>query len=106
MAPNLAGEAPVEMLLGIRPEDVEVFPTEAPTAEATVVVREPMGSDLFLTLEVGGATFKARTHPDVRVDRGENVAVRFTPSKVHLFDRQTGEKLFEKTPGDPSSRNR
>ena len=94
-AKRLLTTASSEVQLGVRPEDVEVPPTNSPTAHATVVVREPLGSDLFLTLELNGITLKARTRPDVRSDRGERIAVRFTPTKVHLFDRATGKTLLE-----------
>ena len=82
-----------EVRLGIRPEDIEVIPDEAPTAHAVVVVREPLGSDLYLTMEMYGTTFKARTRPDVSADRGTHVPVRFVPDKVHIFDRQTEKRL-------------
>ena len=72
-----------------------MLPSESPTAQANVVVREPLGSDLFLTLELEGVTFKARTHPDARMDRGDNVPIRFRPTKVHLFNRTTGATLLE-----------
>ena len=92
---RLTENASSEVQLGVRPEDIEVLPSESPTAHANVVVREPLGSDLFLTLELEGATFKARTHPDARMDRGDNVPIRFRPTKVHLFDRATGATLLE-----------
>ena len=92
---RLSENASAEVQLGVRPEDIEVLPSEAPTAQATVVVREPLGSDLFLTLELEGATFKARTHPDARIDRGDIVPIRFKPTKVHLFNRTTGATLLE-----------
>ena len=92
---RLVENASVEVQLGVRPEDIEVLPSESPTAQATVVVREPLGSDLFLTLELEGVTFKARTHPDARIDRGDIVPIRFQPTKVHLFNRTTGATLLE-----------
>ena len=92
---RLTENASAEVQLGVRPEDIEVLPSESPTAQATVVVREPLGSDLFLTLELEGVTFKARTHPDARIDRGDNVPIRFKPTKVHLFNRTTGVTLLE-----------
>lgn len=94
-ARSLVATTPAEVRLGVRPEDIEVLPDDSPTAYATVVVREPLGSDLFLTLELNGAAFKARTHPDARIDRGERIAVRFSPTKVHLFDKRTGTTLRE-----------
>ena len=48
-------------------------------ARATVVVREPMGSDLYLTVDVGGSNVKVRTRPDVRFDRGDTVDLSFDP---------------------------
>ena len=92
---RLRENASAEVQLGVRPEDIEVLPSESPTAQANVVVREPLGSDLFLTLELEGVTFKARTHPDARIDRGETVPIRFKPTKVHLFNRTTGATLLE-----------
>jgi ABC-type sugar transport system ATPase subunit len=55
-----------------------------------------MGSDLFLTLEMNGVTFKARTHPDQPFDRGDAVGVRFLPHKVHLFEKASGETVLER----------
>ncbi len=60
---------------------------------ASVVVREPMGSDLYLTVDVGGSHVKVRTRPDVRFDRGDCVDLSFDPEKIHLFDGDTCETL-------------
>ena len=92
---RLVENASAEVQLGVRPEDIDVLPSESPSAQATVVVREPLGSDLFLTLELEGVTFKARTHPDAQIDRGDIVPIRFQPNKVHLFNRTTGTTLLE-----------
>ena len=91
----LIENASAEVQLGVRPEDIEVLTSESPTAQANVVVREPLGSDLFLTLELEGVPFKARTHPDARIDRGDTVPIRFKSTKVHLFNRTTGAALLE-----------
>ncbi len=92
---RLANGSPAEVQLGVRAEDIEARPKEAPTAAATVAVLEPLGSDLFLTLDLNGATFKARTHPDAEFRRGDRVDVRFAPNKVHLFDRASGNALLQ-----------
>ena len=63
-------------------------------ARASVVVREPMGSDLYLTVKVGGSNVKVRTRPDVRFDRGDDVDLSFDPEKIHLFDGTNGEALI------------
>jgi multiple sugar transport system ATP-binding protein len=92
---RLANNSPTEVQVGVRSENIEVRPKETPTALATVVVLEPLGSDLFLTLDLDGTTFKARTHPDAEFKRGDRVDVRFAPNKVHLFDRFKGKTLLE-----------
>ena len=63
-------------------------------ARASVVVREPMGSDLYLTVDIGGSNVKVRTRPDVRFDRGDSVDLFFDPEKIHLFDGETGVALI------------
>ncbi len=95
-----------EVYLGVRAEDIGidvVAPSLGPDSEtgnkdqsgvrATVAVREPMGSDLYLTVDVGGINVKVRTRPDSRVDRGDMLDVFFDPEKIHLFDGQTGVSL-------------
>ncbi|MXX04944.1 MAG: ABC transporter ATP-binding protein [Gemmatimonadetes bacterium] len=108
-----------EVFLGVRAEDIEVGEVTAagsaceaqdaetavaPTpdsesentrsvARASVVVREPMGSDLYLTVDVGGNNVKVRTRPDVRFDRGDSVDLTFDPEKIHLFDGESGTSL-------------
>ena len=99
-----------EVSLGVRAEDIGIneMPSSAGSASATgsetgskdqsvgraeVVVREPMGSDLYLTVDVGGTNVKVRTRPDSRADRGEVLDLFFDPGKIHLFDGQTGKSL-------------
>jgi multiple sugar transport system ATP-binding protein len=99
IAERLKSHADKSVRLGIRPEDIEIQPS-TPNSQsltpATVSVREPMGSDLFLTLEMNGVTFKARTHPDLPFDRGDTVGVRFVPHKVHLFDKTSGKTMLQR----------
>ena len=74
-----------------------------PAARASVVVREPMGSDLYLTVDVGGSNVKVRTRPDNRMDRGDGVELYFDPVKLHLFNQESGNNLMnEKLPADHS----
>lgn len=83
------------IVLGIRPECVTVGFEGGGlnNLQATVYIEEPMGSDLYLTLEAGGARFKARTSPDIQVGAGTAVQVRFDPAKLHFFDPATGTAL-------------
>jgi len=90
-----------ETLLGVRPESVVVRgdggtdapPRDASWIPASVYIQEPLGSDLFLTLEVGDSHVRARTSPDLAVRAGDRVAIAFDPAKLHLFDAETGAAL-------------
>jgi multiple sugar transport system ATP-binding protein len=88
-----------QVFLGIRPEAIVVrngdtsLPRGAQWVSAPVYIQEPLGSDQFLTLEVGGTRIKARTDPDLAVRVGDRVEVAFDPAKLHLFDGETGTSL-------------
>ncbi len=103
-----------EVSLGVRAEDIgiNVAPPSAGSASGTphtgsdnsravvramVVVREPMGSDLYLTVDVGGTNVKVRTRPDNRMDRGDRGELYFDPEKIHLFDGASGISLAPDT---------
>ena len=97
IADRLSSNTPNEVSLGIRPEDIEVSPTNKPTAHAKVVVREPLGSDLFLPLDLSSITFKARTRSNVGFNRGDSIPIYFNPTKLHLFHPTTGKTLLQST---------
>ncbi len=99
-----------EVFLGVRAEDIgigeatsSIEPDAAagnfdPTGvRAKVVVREPMGSDLYLTVDVGGTNVKVRTRPENLLDRGDNVGLYFDPGKIHLFNGESGESLISES---------
>ena len=57
------------------------------TAGSPAVVRflEPVGSDLYLTVEAGGTIVQVRTDPDAAVQPDENVTLHFDAGRVHVF---------------------
>jgi multiple sugar transport system ATP-binding protein len=80
------------VVLGIRPERITVGLEGQGLSgvQASVYIEEPMGSDLYVTLEAGGVRFKARTSPDVSFGAGTPVRVQFDPDRLHFFDPGTG----------------
>jgi len=83
-----------EVLLGVRPEDLRVSKEQAEGAfRARVLVVEPLGPHLQLTLEREGETFRALADPDFSVAFGEEVWVRPNPGRVRLFNPKTGKAL-------------
>jgi ABC-type sugar transport system ATPase subunit len=86
---------PVSM--GLRPEDIVVSRerTEG-SVVATVYTREPLGADLYLTLELNGALLRARATADLNVDQGDSVGLSFKTNRLHLFEATSGRLI----PGD------
>ena len=80
--------------LGIRPEKITV--TESAGSQsfrAIVNVIEPIGSDNYLHLDIG-QDFIARVASDVRPALDDEVTVTFPQEEIHLFDPESGEKVF------------
>jgi multiple sugar transport system ATP-binding protein len=63
------------------------------TFGATVGLMEPIGSDTFVELDIGAATVVARVDPDLPIALGQRVSVEFRPSGIHLFARESGERI-------------
>ncbi|MBX3029009.1 MAG: ABC transporter ATP-binding protein [Chloroflexi bacterium] len=98
---RLAAPPPPRVTLGVRAEDL-VVRTEAAgegTVPAVVRLTEPIGSDTFLELGIGAATFVARVPPDLDVALGQTVGVRIAPGRAHLFDTPSGQRLEQLADG-------
>ena len=84
-------EGGTDLTLGVRPEDLNVIGDPADrdprnSFEATVDVVEPMGSDNFLTLDVGESdSWTARVDSSFVPEEGSQVGVTFDESVLHLF---------------------
>jgi len=89
------GDAPREVTLGVRAEDLAIDLSGAAgprTFEATVRLLEPIGSDTYVELAVGGTSLVSRAAPDIPVTLGQAVRARMT-GRIHLFDRSTGDRI-------------
>jgi len=54
---------------------------------------EPIGSDTFVELDIGAATIVARVEPDLPISLGQPVWAELRPSSIHLFARESGERI-------------
>jgi multiple sugar transport system ATP-binding protein len=92
-----AATSQADLVLGVRPEDVEITPeTTAPgrvTLPATIEVVEPLGADTLVFATMAGHAVSARVRPDVRPQRGAHIHLSFDIGRVHLFDAATGKRL-------------
>jgi multiple sugar transport system ATP-binding protein len=95
---KLVQDAPSDLTLGFRAEDVRIVSDSAAGAgsfPAVVRLVEPMGSDTFVELEIGAATLVARVTPDLNVVIGQKVCVDVAPGRIHVFDTSTGNRVLE-----------
>ena len=86
------GSADTELVLGVRPEHIELV-DDAPL-RAEVVDTEYLGTTQIVTLNTAtGARMKARIPADVPVRPGESAGVNFRPGLLSLFDKGSGRAL-------------
>jgi multiple sugar transport system ATP-binding protein len=86
---RLAPYADRDVILGVRPEDLELANGSDPPGlcfEAMVEVVERLGAESLLDLQVGGQTMVASVEPNVRAKRGDKLRFALRPDRLHFFD--------------------
>jgi multiple sugar transport system ATP-binding protein len=84
----------VDLVLGVRPEDIDLRTQPTPGhVPAGVVVVELLGAENIINVELGGHTLKARTAPTFRPSVGETLYVKLNQSRTHLFDAKSEENI-------------
>lgn len=99
-----AGLEDREVILGLRPEQICLANGEGnglPSIRAEVQVTEPTGPDTLVFVNLNDTKVCCRLAPDVAPQVGESLTLQFDPSKVLLFDANTGERLG--TAGQPQT---
>jgi multiple sugar transport system ATP-binding protein len=91
--PGVFAQAPSRdgLLLGIRPEDVEIGLGEAPplAVRGEVYLVEPMGAETFVTVSIGTARITARAAAGFEARSGATVWVRPEMVRAVWFDETT-----------------
>jgi multiple sugar transport system ATP-binding protein len=87
-----------DLVLGVRPEDVELRSTDGGdhAFEALVDVVEPRGDENTVHLEFAadeGASFTATVGGMVDIESGDEVVVALPEDAIHVFDAGSGEAL-------------
>jgi len=78
-----------EVTLGVRPEDISLSHKRKPNSiEVELLVEEPMGKELVLTIRVGDILIKALAPPTFDAKEGR-IFMSFNPRRIHLFDKRT-----------------
>jgi multiple sugar transport system ATP-binding protein len=91
--PGRRSYAPV--ILGVRPEDVEVSVTAREGwSQARVYVVESMGNESFVRLDAEGTQITARVPAETPLDFDQTVWFRARPDKIRYFDPHTKESVW------------
>lgn len=88
-----AGQA---LLMGIRAENIQASTQPMPDAiPARVLVVEPLGSHLLLTVQVGEANIKVQTRVDFPVKPDQTIYLNLEADKLRWFDPESGVRFAE-----------
>jgi multiple sugar transport system ATP-binding protein len=91
---RLKGQNGRQIILGVRPEDVEcdsayVEHHSDSVINAQVEVVEPLGAEVFLYVSCGSGNITARVEPGTKARVGDRIPVALNMDNVHLFDVET-----------------
>jgi len=89
----LDGYSKKKVVLGIRPEDVEVSRDKiGPNSFKTLIYfKQSMGVEDILNLKTDGTIFRAVAPPKLMAEVGESVYATIKIERLHLFDPETEE---------------
>jgi multiple sugar transport system ATP-binding protein len=88
--PHANGHAGASAIYGIRPEHLRIDPAGI---KATVQVIEPTGSETQVLMRAGEAQLIGAFRERVSLKPGEVLPVMPDPALIHLFDRQSGQRI-------------
>lgn len=78
-----------EVILGVRPEDVEIVSESDALFSKEIMVIEPQGSHQIIAMNLGGNIFKIIVPAEKKVSYNETLFLKFNTKKLHLFDKET-----------------
>jgi ABC-type sugar transport system ATPase subunit len=82
-----------EVILGIRPEHIDVGSEGPPRASVERVELWVTARAQIIHARVGGTGCAIRVGEDVQVRPGDLITLRFHDERLHLFDAQSGQRL-------------
>ncbi|WP_254547094.1 ABC transporter ATP-binding protein [Halomarina pelagica] len=82
------------LVLGIRPEHIEIDDSATEAISATLDVLEHEGSDNYLYLSDDHDEWTVRVDGQERYEPGTTLGFRLPEAHVHVFDGETGENLL------------
>lgn len=92
---ELIASKSTDVVLGIRPEHVQVTLENKPNAiDATVYVVEPLGRDIVINVKIGEALVKILATPGLKLEPGQKIKLIFPEEKLHFFDKYAEKAII------------
>ncbi len=91
--PGAAASIGREVVLGVRPEDIEVVRDSDDSLQAKVLLVSPLGAEQHLDIMLGDVELIARADKELEVAPGAVLPVHVAARRIHLFDRTTEASL-------------
>ncbi|WP_129113893.1 ABC transporter ATP-binding protein [Halegenticoccus tardaugens] len=89
------------LVLGIRPEDIEIADASDPRSiEMRVNVVEPLGDIKYVYFDLDDVVYTASVSSGTPISEGEQLAITFPEESVHIFDGTTGNALKNALPAE------
>ena len=82
-----------EVVLGVRPEDLQPLEAGSPALRARLEVLEPVGNEVFLNLRYGDQALVSRIAPRNVPEAGADVPLGLAVGRMHLFDAASGTRI-------------
>ncbi len=90
--PGLPVDGDRAVTLGVRPEDCHIAAGNA-HLEGEVYGVEPTGDITYLTIMAGKKLIEVKADRDYRAELGARQSVAFDPSRIYVFDTETGARM-------------
>ena len=85
-----------DVMLGIRPEDLELTSAKNADCSGRVYSFELTGESTFVTVQLADDRLIIRGPNEYRVGIDETVGIRFNPEKCYLFDSESKQRIRSK----------
>ncbi len=82
-----------DVVLGVRPEDLQPQTAGAAALSAQLEIIEPVGNEVFLNLRFGEQVLVSRVSPRNVPESGSVVPLELASARLHLFDGASGERI-------------
>ncbi|HJO94689.1 MAG TPA: ABC transporter ATP-binding protein [Victivallales bacterium] len=82
-----------DVILGIRPEDMEISKTESGSLKLNLLLTEPQGNYKIVVCVLAERKIKIVVPSDVKIPKSKTIPINFKLDRIMLFDKETEERI-------------